>query len=72
MPPIDVLHIETPSPLNPLGMKGAGEGGTIAAIAAIIGAVENALAPFGVRINEAPISPERIVALVNEKRPGLR
>ncbi len=51
-------------------MKGAGEGGTIASIAAIIGAVENALAPFGVRINEAPISPERIVALVNERRAG--
>jgi carbon-monoxide dehydrogenase large subunit len=68
MPPIEILHTETASPLNPLGMKGAGEGGTIAAIAAIIGAVENALAPFGVRINEAPIGPERIVALVNAAR----
>ena len=48
---------ETASPLNPLGMKGAGEGGTIAAIAAIIAAVENALAPFGIKINEAPITP---------------
>jgi carbon-monoxide dehydrogenase large subunit len=64
MPPIAVLHSETPSPLNPLGLKGAGEGGTIAAIAAIIGAVENALAPFGVKINEAPIDPARIVALL--------
>ena len=59
---------ETPSPLNPLGMKGAGEGGTIPAIAAIIAAVENALAPFGVKINEAPISPARIVALIAEAR----
>ena len=64
VPLIDILHTETPSPLNPLGLKGAGEGGTIAAIAAIIGAVENALSPFGVRINEAPVSPPRIVALV--------
>jgi carbon-monoxide dehydrogenase large subunit len=63
MPPITVLHSETPSPLNPLGLKGAGEGGTIAAIAAIIGAVEHAL-PFGVKINEAPIDPARIVALL--------
>jgi len=63
MPPITVLHSETPSPLNPLGLKGAGEGGTIAAIAAIIGAVENAL-PSGVKINEAPIDPARIVALL--------
>jgi carbon-monoxide dehydrogenase large subunit len=71
MPPIEILHTETASPLNPLGMKGAGEGGTIAAIAAIVGAVENALAPFGVKINEAPIGPERIVALVNAKRAGM-
>jgi carbon-monoxide dehydrogenase large subunit len=68
MPPIEILHAETPSPLNPLGMKGAGEGGTIPAIAAIIAAVENALAPFGIRINEAPISPARIAELVNAAR----
>jgi aerobic carbon-monoxide dehydrogenase large subunit len=65
MPPIDILHSETASPLNPLGVKGAGEGGTIAAIGAIIAAVENALDPFGIKINEAPISPARIVELVN-------
>jgi aerobic carbon-monoxide dehydrogenase large subunit len=64
MPPIAILHTQTASPLNPLGMKGAGEGGTIAAIGAIIGAVENALKPFGIKINEAPISPARIVELV--------
>jgi aerobic carbon-monoxide dehydrogenase large subunit len=68
MPPLDVRHTETPSPLNPLGLKGAGEGGTIAAIAAIVGAVENALSPFGIKISEAPITPARIVALVNEAR----
>jgi carbon-monoxide dehydrogenase large subunit len=70
MPHIEVLHTETPSPLNPLGLKGAGEGGTIAAIAAIIGAVENALSPFGVKINEAPIDPPRIVALIDAARAG--
>jgi carbon-monoxide dehydrogenase large subunit len=64
MPPIDIHHSETPSPLNPLGVKGAGEGGTIPAIAAVVAAVENALAPFGVTISEAPISPERIAMLV--------
>jgi aerobic carbon-monoxide dehydrogenase large subunit len=68
MPPIEILHAETPTPLNPLGMKGAGEGGTIPAIAAIIAAVENALAPFGITINEAPISPARIAELVNAAR----
>jgi len=68
MPQIDILHSQTPSPLNPLGMKGAGEGGTIPAIAAVIAAVENALAPFGIKINEAPISPARIVELVRMAR----
>ncbi len=65
-PAVEVLHMTTPSPLNPLGLKGAGEGGTIPAIAALLSAVENALAPFGVHIAEAPITPERIVALIGE------
>jgi carbon-monoxide dehydrogenase large subunit len=69
-PNVEVLHMETPSPLNPLGLKGAGEGGTIASIAALLSAVENALEPFGVRINEAPISPQRIVELVGEAAKG--
>ena len=64
VPHIEVHHHETPTPLNPLGVKGAGEGGTIAGIAAVIGAVENALLPFGVQVDEAPITPQRIVALI--------
>jgi carbon-monoxide dehydrogenase large subunit len=64
------MHMETPSPLNPLGLKGAGEGGTIAAIAALLSAVENALEPFGVRIAEAPITPQRIVELLGEAARG--
>jgi Molybdopterin-binding domain of aldehyde dehydrogenase len=68
MPPIAIVHSETASSLNPLGVQGAGEGGTIAAIAAIIAAVEHALAPIGVKINEAPISPAWIVAPMNKKR----
>jgi carbon-monoxide dehydrogenase large subunit len=64
VPHVDLVHLETPSPLNPLGMKGAGEGGTIPAIAAIISAVENALTPFNVTLAEAPISPQRIVELL--------
>ena len=70
VPHVDLLHLETPSPLNPLGIKGAGEGGTIPAIAAIISAVEHALAPFDVRIAEAPISPQRIVELLGEHAWG--
>jgi carbon-monoxide dehydrogenase large subunit len=61
VPPCDIEHVETPNPLNPLGVKGAGEGGTIPAPAAIISAVEDALSPFGVRFAEMPLMPERIV-----------
>jgi carbon-monoxide dehydrogenase large subunit len=67
-PNVELHHMETPSPLNPLGLKGAGEGGTIASIATLISAVENALEPFGVRITEAPITPQRIVELLNQVR----
>ncbi|MPZ45137.1 MAG: molybdopterin-dependent oxidoreductase [Betaproteobacteria bacterium] len=70
VPRIDLVHLETPSPLNPLGIKGAGEGGTIPAIAAIVSAVENALAPFGVRIAEAPVTPQRIVELLGSHALG--
>ena len=57
-----VEHVETPNPLNPLGVKGAGEGGTIPAPAAIIAAIEDALSPFGVHFAEMPLTPDRIVA----------
>jgi carbon-monoxide dehydrogenase large subunit len=62
VPGAAIEHIETPNPLNPLGVKGAGEGGTIPAPAAIVAAIEDALAPFGVRFSEAPLTPARIVA----------
>jgi aerobic carbon-monoxide dehydrogenase large subunit len=65
MPPIHIAHVESPSPLNPLGVKGAGESGTIPATAAVVSAIENALAPFGAQITRYPLNPERIVALVD-------
>jgi carbon-monoxide dehydrogenase large subunit len=64
IPLLEVEHIETPTPLNPAGVKGAGESGTIPAPAAIAAAVEDALAPFGVRVGSLPLSPEKIRALV--------
>jgi carbon-monoxide dehydrogenase large subunit len=68
VPHVELHHMETPSPLNPIGVKGAGEGGTIPAIAAIIAAIENALTPFGVKISEAPITPGRLVHLIHSSR----
>lgn len=68
VPRIDVVHLESPTPINPLGVKGAGEGGTIPALAAIVGAIEDALSPFGINLTETPITPARIVELVDEAR----
>jgi carbon-monoxide dehydrogenase large subunit len=69
VPRIEIVHVESPSPLNPIGVKGAGEGGTIPAAACIIAAIENALAPFGVRIAEHPVSPARIRQLIRASPP---
>ena len=62
VPTCSIAHVETVNPLNPLGVKGAGEGGTIPAPAAIISAIEDALSPFNVHFAETPLTPERIVA----------
>jgi carbon-monoxide dehydrogenase large subunit len=61
-----IEHVETPNPLNPLGVKGAGEGGTIPAPAAIVAAIEDALSPFGVQFTDVPLTPERIVVALRD------
>jgi carbon-monoxide dehydrogenase large subunit len=63
-PSVELLHQESPSPLNPLGVKGVGEGGAIAPPAAVANAVCDALAAFGVEINATPIKPETIVRAI--------
>jgi carbon-monoxide dehydrogenase large subunit len=57
MPPLTKIHTETPSPTNPLGSKGAGEGGTIPAAAAVASAVEDALEGTGITVDRYPITP---------------
>jgi len=64
--PVAAVHLETPSPLNPLGVKGAGEGGTIPAAAAIVAAIENALSPFGVTFTDSPLTPDKIVSTLHK------
>jgi carbon-monoxide dehydrogenase large subunit len=64
VPMLQTLYKETPSPLNPLGVKGVGEGGTIPAAAALISAIEDALSPFDVRIGHFPLTPMQIVAMI--------
>lgn len=62
---------ETPSPLNPLGVKGVGEGGTAGAGAAIANAVADALRPWGVEVTALPLSPDRVLAsIMQAKRAG--
>jgi len=68
LPPIETVHLEYPSPRNPLGVKGLGEGGAISPPAAIANAIEDALSPFGVRIRETPVSPSRLLALIDSAR----
>ncbi len=67
VPAVEHGHIETPSP-GPGGYKGVGEGGAIGAPPAVVNAVADALAPFGVTVTRLPITPSRIVALIDEAR----
>jgi aerobic carbon-monoxide dehydrogenase large subunit len=62
IPPIELHHIETPAASSVTGAKGLGEGGAIGAPAAVLNAVNDALSPFGVSIDEIPATPQRIRA----------
>ena len=56
----ELARTETPTPVNPLGVKGAGETGTIASTAAVANAVVDALAPFGIKHLDMPFTPGRV------------
>jgi carbon-monoxide dehydrogenase large subunit len=60
LPALTLDHLETPSPVTPLGIKGVGESGTIGAAAALANALADALAPFGVEIDRLPITAETV------------
>jgi carbon-monoxide dehydrogenase large subunit len=64
LPAIETVHLEYPSPRNPLGIKGIGEGGAISPPAAIANAVEDALAPWGVRVTRTPLGPSVVLGLL--------
>ena len=70
VPRVEIVHTETPSPLNPLGIKGVGEAGTIPGPAVLAEAIEDALAPLGVRIREMPLTPVRIRELIESAATG--
>jgi 2-furoyl-CoA dehydrogenase large subunit len=65
---IDIAHLESPSPLTPLGSKGLGEASSMTVPAVIANAVSDALAPLGIRINELPMTPTRLWELIERAR----
>jgi carbon-monoxide dehydrogenase large subunit len=67
IPAMQVIHQHSPSPLNPLGVKGVGEGGPIAPPAVIANAVCDALADFNVEFNRTPITPQQIMQVVRSQ-----
>jgi CO/xanthine dehydrogenase Mo-binding subunit len=66
IPEVEITHLETPSPLNPLGIKGVGEAGAIPVPALVAEAIDDALAPLGLRVREMPLNPDRLRALIAE------
>jgi CO/xanthine dehydrogenase Mo-binding subunit len=68
VPELVVGHQETPSPYTVHGIKGGGEGGRMMAPAAVASAIEDALKPLGVRVNELPATPERVLGWIEEAK----
>jgi len=67
IPRVEIGHEVTPSPLNPLGSKGVGEGGTIPVPSAFAQAIEDALSDYGLEVLEMPLSPNRLFELVHQR-----
>jgi len=68
MPHIETDHTVTPSPVNPLGVKGCGEAGTISSAACLVNAVCDALAPLGITHIDKPLTPARVWAAIQQAR----
>jgi carbon-monoxide dehydrogenase large subunit len=67
VPPIDVIHVDTPPAVSVSGFKGMAEGGTIGSTAAVANAVADALAPLGLEVRDLPVTPDRLYRLLKEK-----
>ena len=67
LPAVEVAHVETLPPVSVSGFKGMGEGGTLGATAAAANAVADALAPLGIRVDELPLTPDRIYRLIRDR-----
>ena len=71
VPNIELHFLQSPSPLNPLGVKGVGESGCVPAAGAIVAAIEDAVSPFGVKIGEYPVTPAKLFALIAAGRSSV-
>ncbi|MDH3463815.1 MAG: molybdopterin-dependent oxidoreductase, partial [Acidimicrobiia bacterium] len=70
LPRFELDKTETPTPVNPLGVKGVGETGTIASTPTVYNAVMDALAPLGVTKIDMPLTPERVWRAISEAQEG--
>ena len=70
LPWFELDRTETPSPVNPMGVKGVGEAGSIGATPAIVAAVVDAMAPFGIRHLDMPLKPELLWRIINKGKAG--
>jgi carbon-monoxide dehydrogenase large subunit len=70
MPFMELDKTVTPTPVNPLGVKGVGEAGTIGSTPAVVNAVLDALAPFGVKHIDMPLRPEKVWCAIQEAKGG--
>src|SRR5690606_27647239 len=68
VPPFEIASNEVPTTTNPLGVKGAGEAGTVGALAAVMNAVNDALRPLGIRHFEMPATPMRVWQAIRDAK----
>jgi carbon-monoxide dehydrogenase large subunit len=71
LPNLELGNTETPSPTNPMGVKGVGETGTIASTPAVVNAVVDALSPFGIKHLDMPLTPEKVWRAMKSATPAL-
>jgi aerobic carbon-monoxide dehydrogenase large subunit len=71
LPRLQLARTETPTSVNPLGVKGIGEAGTIGSTPAVVSAVVDALAPFGIRHIDMPLTPQKIWTLCQDKKTAV-
>jgi aerobic carbon-monoxide dehydrogenase large subunit len=70
MPPVTLVHHDSPNPDTYMGLKGAGEAGVGGSAAAVVNAINNALAPLGVVMNQMPLSPAAIWSAIQSAKKG--